>query len=58
MGRVTPIGDPAALATALLEVLSSKQELHCDTDALRQLYDPETVAQEYESLFEEIKKSV
>ena len=58
MGRVTPIGDPAALATALLEVLSSKQDLHCDTDALKQLYDPETVAQEYESLFEKIKKSV
>jgi len=51
MGMVTPIGDPSALAAALLEILAKKHEYQCDTAELKRLYDPDTVAAEYERLF-------
>jgi glycosyltransferase involved in cell wall biosynthesis len=54
MGKVTTIGDPYALAEALLEILAKKHEYRCDTAELRHLYDPDTVAAEYEMLFEKI----
>ncbi|MEW6094460.1 MAG: glycosyltransferase family 4 protein [Chloroflexota bacterium] len=54
MGKVIPIGDSSALAEALLEVLSGREKYHCDTAALAKLYDPDTVAQEYEKLFENL----
>jgi glycosyltransferase involved in cell wall biosynthesis len=56
MGQVVPIGDPAALSNALLEILGNKEKYRCDTDALVKLYDPDTVAQEYEKLFERLMK--
>lgn len=51
MGKVTPIGDASALAQALLEIFAARETYHCDTAALAKLYDPDTVAQEYEKLF-------
>jgi glycosyltransferase involved in cell wall biosynthesis len=54
MGEVVPIGDSFALSEALLEIFSEKGKYHCDTVALRRLYDPDTVAQEYEKLFAEL----
>jgi glycosyltransferase involved in cell wall biosynthesis len=54
MGKVVPIGDSAELAQALLEVLADKQKYTCDVAALRHLYDPDTVAVEYEKLFEKL----
>lgn len=54
MGKVAPIGDPSALAEALLEIFAEKEKYRCDTAALAQLYDPDTVAQEYEKLFEKL----
>ncbi len=51
MGKVVPIGDPAALAGALLDVVGGKDKYHCDQAALAHLYDPDTVAAEYEKLF-------
>ena len=56
MGKVVPIGDPAALAEALLGIFAEKEKYRCDTAALRQLYDPDSVAQEYEKLFVTLKK--
>ncbi len=56
MGKVAPIGDSSALAEALLEVIADKEIYHCDTAALARLYDPETVAQEYEDLFTKLMK--
>jgi glycosyltransferase involved in cell wall biosynthesis len=56
MGKVVPIGDPAALAEALLGIFAEKEKYRCDTAVLRQLYDPDSVAQEYEKLFETLKK--
>jgi len=56
MGKVTPIGDPSALAEALLEILAGKQNYNCDVAQLKHLYDPDTIAAEYESLFEKMMK--
>jgi glycosyltransferase involved in cell wall biosynthesis len=51
MGKVVPIGDSSALAEALLAIFAEKEKYRCDTAALAKLYDPDTVAQEYEKLF-------
>jgi len=54
MGKVAPIGDSSALAGALLAIFAEKEKYRCDTAALVKLYDPDTVAQEYEKLFEKL----
>jgi glycosyltransferase involved in cell wall biosynthesis len=54
MGKVVPINDSYALAEALLEIFSRKEKYLCDTAALAKLYDPDTVAAEYEQLFEQL----
>jgi glycosyltransferase involved in cell wall biosynthesis len=56
MGKVVPIGDSSALAGTLLEIFAKKEKYYCDTVVLKHLYDPDTVAAEYESLFEELSK--
>jgi glycosyltransferase involved in cell wall biosynthesis len=56
MGLVVPIGDSAALGEALLTVLENKKRYRCDTAALKRLYDPDSVAQEYEKLFETLMR--
>ena len=57
MGKVVPIGDPAALAAALLEIFDRKDQYHCDTPCSPRLYHPDTVAGEYEKLFEKLLKT-
>ncbi len=54
MGKVVPIGDPSALAEAMLGILAERGKYRCDTAALARLYAPDTVAQEYEKLFEKL----
>jgi glycosyltransferase involved in cell wall biosynthesis len=54
MGRVAKIGDSADLAACLLEVLDEPQKYRGDSAALRQTYDPDSVAAEYEKLFERL----
>ncbi len=56
MGEVVPVGDSAALAGALLKILDGKGAYRCDAAALVRQYDPETVAAEYEILFEQLMK--
>lgn len=56
MGEVTAIGDANGLAQALLTILANKGKYRCDTAALTRLYDPDTVAHNYEKLFERLKK--
>lgn len=57
MGKVVaPIGDYAALADALLAIITEKDKYRCDTAALAKLYDPDSVAAEYEKLFEELMR--
>jgi glycosyltransferase involved in cell wall biosynthesis len=55
MGKVVPVGDSSALASALLEILTDKEKYHCDILTLGRQYDPDTVAMEYEKLFEKLK---
>ena len=54
MGKIVPIGEPSALAEALLAIFFEKEKYRCDTAELIRLYDPNRVAQEYEKLFEEL----
>ena len=56
MGKVVPIGDASALAQGLLEVLAEREKYSCDAAELKNLYRPETVAAEYEKLFEKLMK--
>jgi glycosyltransferase involved in cell wall biosynthesis len=54
MGKVVPIGDPAALSAALLDIFARKDEYNCDTQELARLYHPDTLAGEYEKLFKKL----
>src|SRR5512147_1247607 len=54
MGRVARIGDPADLAACLLEVLGEPDKYRGDTQAIKKTYNPDTVAAEYEKLFERL----
>jgi glycosyltransferase involved in cell wall biosynthesis len=51
MGEVTPIGNAPALAEALLKVLANRAKYNCDAAELARIYDPDSVAVEYEKLF-------
>ncbi len=54
MGRVAKIGDPADLAACLLEVLDDPKKYQGDTVAIKKAYDPDSIAAEYEKLFERL----
>jgi glycosyltransferase involved in cell wall biosynthesis len=54
MGKVTKVGDSFALADALLDIFAEKPRFLCDTEELKHLYDPDTVAGEYEILFRKL----
>jgi glycosyltransferase involved in cell wall biosynthesis len=54
MGRVAKIGDSADLAACLLEVLDEPQKYRGDRAAIKKTYDPDSVAAEYEKLFERL----
>jgi glycosyltransferase involved in cell wall biosynthesis len=54
MGRVARIGDSADLAESILEVLNEPQKFRGDIEAIKQAYDPDSVAAEYEKLFKKL----
>jgi glycosyltransferase involved in cell wall biosynthesis len=54
MGQVRPIGDAGALATAILEVLAEPQKYRRDPAEIARAYDPDSIAAEYEKLFERL----
>ncbi len=56
MGRISQIGDSASLAESILEVLSEPQKFKGDIESIKQRYDPDSIAQEYEKLFERLMK--
>jgi len=51
MGEIVPIGDSSALAEALLKVLGHRENYKSDPAELKRIYDPDSVAVEYEKLF-------
>lgn len=53
-GRVSKIGDSASLAESILEVLDEPDKFRGDTESIKKTYDPDTVAAEYEKLFERL----
>jgi glycosyltransferase involved in cell wall biosynthesis len=56
MGKVTPIGDAPSLAKAILEIIEDSSLFRGDPPAVASRYAPDTVAAEYESLFEELTR--
>jgi glycosyltransferase involved in cell wall biosynthesis len=56
MGLVSRIGDPVSLAESILGVLDDPQKGQGDLDAIKKSYDPDSIAQEYEKLFQRLMK--
>ena len=54
MGRVAKIGDPVSLAESVLEVLGEPQKFKGDVEAIKRIYNPDSIAAEYEKLFERL----
>ena len=54
MGCVSEIGDPASLAEAILEVLDGAEKFKGNPAEIARQYDPDTIAAEYEKLFERL----
>lgn len=55
MGKVVPIGDSAALAEAILDVLAEPGKYQRDPAEIARQYDPDSVALAYEELFAKLR---
>jgi glycosyltransferase involved in cell wall biosynthesis len=55
MGRVARIGDTADLAECILEVLNKADKYRGDIESIKKAYNPDSIAAEYEKLFERLK---
>jgi glycosyltransferase involved in cell wall biosynthesis len=56
MGVVSRIGDPAHLAECILQVLDEPKKFQGNVNAIKKAYDPDSIAAEYEKLFERLMK--
>jgi glycosyltransferase involved in cell wall biosynthesis len=56
MGLVSQIGDHVSLAESILGVLDDPQRFRGDVDSIKKSYNPDSVAQEYENLFQRLMK--
>jgi glycosyltransferase involved in cell wall biosynthesis len=56
MGVVSKIGDPVSLAESILAVLDDPQKYRGDVESIRKSYNPDSIAQEYENLFQRLMK--
>jgi glycosyltransferase involved in cell wall biosynthesis len=54
MGEVVPIGDSAALSQALITIFTDPAKYRRDPAEIAQPYNPDSVAAEYEKLFERL----
>lgn len=55
MGKIIPVGDSGALCEALLEILENPASFTRDPELIRIQYLPDSVAVEYEKLFDTIR---
>jgi glycosyltransferase involved in cell wall biosynthesis len=58
MGKVIPIGGWQELAVAVIAIAGNKAVYQRDTEVIRQRYLPDTIAQEYEKLFNELAQGL
>jgi glycosyltransferase involved in cell wall biosynthesis len=56
MGKVVPIGDADALASAILDILDRPAEYRKDPHEIARRFTPQTIAAEYERLFEKLRQ--
>jgi glycosyltransferase involved in cell wall biosynthesis len=56
MGKVSEIGNAESLANAILDVLNEPEKYEGDIESIKKAYDPDSIAQEYEELFERLMK--
>ena len=54
MGRVAKIGDSVDFAESILEVLNEPQKFRGHIESIRKSHNPDSIAQEYEKLFEKL----
>ena len=55
MGKVIPIGDADALARSVIEIWEERSGQKSNPDLLREQYSPDSIAAQFEALFEEIQ---
>ena len=55
MGRIARVGDPADLAEAILEVLNEPEKFRGDIESIKRSYNPDSIAAEYEQLFQRLQ---
>ena len=55
MGKVIPIGDADALAQAVIEIWEGHSDQKSNPHLLQEKYSPDTIAAQFEALFEEIQ---
>ena len=56
MGVVSEIGNSESLANAILEVLDHRETYRGNPEFIKEVYEPDSVAQEYETLFEKLMR--
>jgi len=54
MGKVVPIGDSAALASAIHAILANPRQFQMDPHAVAQRYTPDAIAYLYEEMFDDL----
>ena len=58
MGRVSPVGDVAALAENMLAVLDRPEQYRGDSEVLKEQFSPDSSAAKHEAMFEEIARKL
>jgi glycosyltransferase involved in cell wall biosynthesis len=57
MGRVVPPMQPHALALAINEVLDHPERYQGDVNAVAARFSPQKIAEEYEAVFQQVRRS-
>ncbi len=54
MGKIIPVGDADALARAVIEIWDARPNQKINPDSIQEQYSPDTIAAQFEMLFNEI----